>query len=601
MPRPRREGHFSLILGNYSRIELRAVINAPLSDKVFMRLSAGVVSRDGYLRRLVPPVPSGRLEQINKAEVNLEHEGDDHSQAGRLQMRWLMTDTLTADFSFDISRKRNAQGATHLDAVNPNVGILPVLNRLIREGRLPGPELTDAVSPDNLLESNATGRNWTNQDFWGASAIITKELGLSTLKFIGAYRGLRSRIGTDTDGLYFDLAESNIPANQHQFSGELQLTGDASALSYTAGLFLMDEEARLLPSISILNRLLFTCGCFYTPGNAPLAVTDPRNLATHSYAGYAQGTYRITGKLSATLGARYSHEKKSIDGKAFRLDDNLQPTNILVRTGENSHSWNFFTYRAGLEYQASRDLMVFGSISRGFKSGGFNVRTSLNLPNLGFTSFKPEKALTYELGLRSEWLDRRLRLNATLFHTAYDDIQLRQQIFAAGTLTNLIDNAAKARIKGAEVELMAVPLDGLTLIAAYGHLDAEYLEVGRVPGLTRSSRFQRTPAHTFSASINYQVPIQSGTLELHGDYSYRSKEQFQIIAALNDQEGFGLLGARLTFRTGDDRWAFALFGTNLTDERYRTAGRGTLINQAGFAYSSIGMPRQVGVQVTTRF
>ena len=101
--------------------------------------------------------------------------------------------------------------------------------------------------------------------------------------------------------------------------------------------------------------------------------------------------------------------------------------------------------------------------------------------------------------------------------------------------------------------------------------------------------------------MNYEVPLRSGTLELHGDYSYRSKEQFQIIAAINDQEGYGLLGARLTFRTRDDRWVFALFGTNLTDERYRTAGRGTLINQAGIAYSSTGLPRQVGAQITATF
>jgi iron complex outermembrane receptor protein len=93
------------------------------------------------------------------------------------------------------------------------------------------------------------------------------------------------------------------------------------------------------------------------------------------------------------------------------------------------------------------------------------------------------------------------------------------------------------------------------------------------------------------------MPLGSGTLELHGDYSYRSKEQFQIIAAINDQEAYGLLGARVTFWTRNDRWSFALFGTNLTDERYRTAGRGTLITQVGFAYSSIGMPRQVGLQV----
>ena len=96
------------------------------------------------------------------------------------------------------------------------------------------------------------------------------------------------------------------------------------------------------------------------------------------------------------------------------------------------------------------------------------------------------------------------------------------------------------------------------------------------------------------------MPLRSGIVELHGDYSYRSKEQFQIVAAGNDQKGYGLVGARLTYRARDDRWSVALFGTNLTDKRYRTAGRGTLLQQVGFAYSSIGLPRQIGLQVNRR-
>jgi len=601
MPRPGPERRLSVILGNYDRVEVRGVVNEPLSDRLFVRLSIGLVSRDGYLRRLRPPFPVGSLEQVNAGQVNLHAEGDDRSQAGRMQLRWLVTDTLTADVSLDGTRIRNTQGANHIDALDPRRGIFPTLNDLIEQGKLPGPPITSDLPPDGFLESFAANKNSTNQDFWGASATFTKELGANILKFVGAYRGLRSRIGTDIDGLYFDIAQSDHRANQRQFSGELQFSGAMGGLSYTVGLFWIDERAKLLPTNSILNEILYTCACYYTPENLPRFTTEPRQLRGGSYAGYAQGTYKITDKLSATLGARYSHEKKKLDGKILLLDANLEPTDIVLGTGANRDAWHRFTYRAGLEYQATSELMAYGSIATGFKSGGFNVRGAPELPNMGFTSFKPETALTYEIGLRSEWLDRRLRLNATLFQTNYHDIQLRQQTFIAGMITTLIENAAKARIRGAEVELTAVPLEGLKLSAAYGHLNPKYLDVGRVRGLTLDSRFQRTPRHSFSGSVDYEVPLRSGTLEVHGDYSYRSKEQFQIIAAINDQDAYGLLGARLTYRTRDNRWSFALFGTNLTDERYRTAGRGTLINQVGFAYSSIGPPRQVGLQVTKSF
>ncbi len=221
------------------------------------------------------------------------------------------------------------------------------------------------------------------------------------------------------------------------------------------------------------------------------------------------------------------------------------------------------------------------------------------MPALNSRRFASEIALTYEIGLRSQWLDRRLRFNATLFHTDYRDIQLRQQTIIGSQVTTLIENAARARIRGAEVELTASPVEGLRLSAAYGHLEPRYLDVVRVPGITLASRFQRTPSHSVSASLNYTLQMRPGELELHGDFSYRSREQFQIVASPHDQEGYALLGARIAFRPGNKLWSFALFGTNLTDVRYRVAGR-DLASQVGWAYSNIAMPRQFGIEVRTK-
>jgi iron complex outermembrane receptor protein len=599
-PQPHAERTASIILGNTGRIELRSVANAPLSDRVMLRLAASIVSRDGYLHRLTPPAPLDVLEQVNGRPINLRSEGAEHGQGGRLQLRWLITDALTADFSVDGSRIRDTQGAIHADLIDPNFGDLPEINRLIREGKLPGRDITNALAPANLLQSYAGGGNFTRQELWGASAVVAQKLGGSTLKFIGAYRGLRSHVRTDDDGLYLDIGGSDLEVKQHQLSGELQLTGVTDRLTYTAGLYAFDERPKILPSTAIID-VLYTCGCFYAPGELPIQTTVPRRLRVDNAAGYAQGTYRLSSRLSATLGVRYSHERKQVDGQVYLLDPHSPATNVLLATGHAKDSWNSFTYRADAEFQATPDVMLYASIARGFKSGGFNVRGDPNLPNMGFYSFDPETALTYEIGIRSEWLQRRLRFNATLFDTEYKGIQLRQSAIVDGEVTTLIQNAARARIRGAEVEMMAVPARGLTLTVAYGHLDPKYLDVGQVRGLTRKSSFQRTPRNSFSGSVDYQAPFRSGKIELHGDFSYRSKEQFQILPAINDQKGYGLVGARFGFRPNGDRWSFALFGTNLTDVRYRTAGRGTLIEQVGFAYSSVGMPRQLGVQMTTGF
>jgi iron complex outermembrane receptor protein len=368
-------------------------------------------------------------------------------------------------------------------------------------------------------------------------------------------------------------------------------------LNYTTGLYAFGESSRVLPD-QIVTDILYTCGCA-PPNETPILTSDTRELRNASYAGYIQATYGLTNRLSATLGARYTRETKRLDGAEYLLNADLQPT-MLVAAGHSNDSWNSFTYRADAQYQATPELMLYGSVARGFKSGGFNVRGNTDLPNLGFTPFDPETAVTYEVGLRSEWLHRKLRLNATLFDTEYQDIQLRQSTFVDGIFANVIENAAKARIRGAEAELTATPLKRLILTAAYGYLNPRYLDVGQVRGLTLNSRFQRTPRHSFTASANYELPLRSGSFELHGDYSYRSKEQFQILPAINDQPSYGLLGARLTLRPRNSHWSIAIFGTNLADVRYRTAGRGTLlsIKQVGFAYSSIGMPRQFGLQIT---
>jgi iron complex outermembrane receptor protein len=600
-PEPQRSRRFSAIAGNLSRAELRGVVNEPLSDKLLMRLSLGLARRNGYLRRLRPPVPLDVLDRVNGAPTNLEHEGDDRSGAARVQLRWLLRESTTLDLSADASLKRDTQGANHIDAIDPRFGSFPDVNALIAEGRLPGPPISGDLAPANLLESYATGRNRTDQDLWGASAALTRQLGSASIKFIVAYRGLRSHFGLDSDGLWFSLNDSDLKLRQRQLSAELQLTGSSGPLDYTAGLFTFGEKITIVPTGSIFDQVLYACGCFYPPGVHPLFTTERRRFTSGSSAAYAQGTYHFTQRLSATLGGRYSSERKSIHNQVLGLDDDLRPTDAVVASGSNRGRWGSFTYRAGTEYQATRDVMAYASLAKGFKSGGFNSRSDLDLPNLGLVAYKPESALTYEAGVRSEWLHRKLRVNATVFTTHYSDIQLRQLTIVDGIETNLVENAARARIRGAEVEIVAVPVDRLTLSAAYGHIDARYLDIGHVANLALNTRFQRTPRNSFAGSIDYEIPLTIGLLELRGDYSYRSKEQFQLIAAGNDQAGYGLLGARLTLRSSDRRWSIAIFGTNLTDKRYRTAGRGTLMQIAGFAYSSVGLPRQLGLEFARQF
>lgn len=596
-PGPDRRAYVDLIGGEIGRLDARGMVNHPVSDRFFVRLAAGRFSRDGYLKRLPAPFAPTAFTQTYH-----DDEGRDDSAVGRLQLRWLANDQLTVDVAADASRRRGTQAATHIDAIDQRFGILRDVNKLIREGKLPGPEITGALVTDDLLESFAGGRSAIEQDVEGLSATVAWDRGPHELQLITAYRGLRSHVTADIDGTWFLILQSDFSERHRQFSTELQATGTLGRLTYTAGLFALAERMRAQSGPGGRADVRYLCGCFYPPDGRPSLTIPLRRQTGESYAAFAQVGLHLLDRLSATLGGRFSLERKATDVEQVTLNpDTLEPTGLAQRRGSNSGRWNALTWRGGLEFQASPDLMLYVSAAKGYKSGGFNTRPVSNLPNLGINQFKPETAITYEAGVRSEWFRRRLRFNATVFHTNYRDIQLRQQSIVDGVLTTIIDNAARARIRGLEIEAAVRVSDRLTAKLAYGHLDPRYLDVGTVQNLTLDTKFQRTPRHSLMASFDYAVLRGPNALTLHGDYSYRSREQFQLLPSPFDQEGYGLVGARLTFRAQGDRWSVALFGTNLTDKRYRAAGRATGIVDVGSAQSIIGMPRQIGLEFKAGF
>jgi iron complex outermembrane receptor protein len=597
-PDAEQRAYADLIAGETGRLDLRAVLNVPLTNSLFVRVAGGRFSRDGYLQRLRAP-----FTPTDFTETNGDNEGRDDSAAGRLQVRWLVSPSMTIDLAADASRRRGSQAATHVDAFDPRSGILPDVNALVRNGKLPGPEISNALVSDDLFDSHAGGNNSIDQDLAGVAATLTEQLGFHTLKLVTAYRGLRSHVMADLDGTWYAILQSDFREHHHQFSAELQASGTAGRLTYSAGLFALWEGMSTTSGKGISRAdVRYLCDCFYNPSNRPVLTFTRRDQTGNSYATYGQVDVRWGHHLTTTIGARFSNEAKSTDVELVKLDpDTFEDTGHVFGSGSNDARWNAFTWRAGVAYQARPDFMLYASVAKGYKSGGFNTRPVSNRPNLGINEFAPERALAYEAGIRSEWFGRRLRVNATIFQTGYRDMQLRQQTVINNVVTTLIDNAARARIRGIEVEAATKLGDRLVASLAYGHLDPRYLDVERVPNVTVHTELQRTPHNSFTASLDYAVPLHSTRLALHADYGFRSREQFQFLASAYDQPAYGLFSARVTLRDESDRWSLAMFGSNLTDERYRTAGRGTGLSDVGIANSVIGPPRQLGVEFKAGF
>jgi outer membrane receptor protein involved in Fe transport len=248
--------------------------------------------------------------------------------------------------------------------------------------------------------------------------------------------------------------------------------------------------------------------------------------------------------------------------------------------------------------------MVYGSWSRGYKTGGWTTRLSNPLPNAA--SFSPEKAESFELGVKSEFFSRRLLVNAAVFTTKYDGIQLNFQQGVSPT----IQNAGDARIKGFEVEVVAAPADGLTLNASVGYSDAYYtsvlpqaqvapnaLQAGVFPG----APLPKTPKWKFNVSPRYEYLLPNdGALIALVDYTRTSQvwndseRAYALLRPATDQ-----LNASLSYRAPGNRWTFTVGGVNLTNDRYLVSGGNQ--TAAGLLFGTYNRPTEWYARLGVKF
>jgi iron complex outermembrane receptor protein len=224
----------------------------------------------------------------------------------------------------------------------------------------------------------------------------------------------------------------------------------------------------------------------------------------------------------------------------------------------------------------TEDLMVYASFSKGFKSGTFTQRVFPPRPDI--PSADPEKVDAYEIGFKSNWYDNRVRLNGAAFWTDYSDMQVNvTEAVPGGVEIGIITrNAAKARIKGFELELLALPVDNLVVEAGLGYIDGKYtsLEPGAIAaGLSLDSMLVNTPEWSITGAVAYTIDIEGWELTPRVDYSYVSKiannsaNTPELI-----QDGTHLINLALRLTDPDDVWAVTAMVKNVTDKAYIIAG-----------------------------
>ncbi|MBL0923789.1 MAG: TonB-dependent receptor [Sphingomonadaceae bacterium] len=577
-------GNVSATYGSRDRIEVTAGVNTPIGGDSAFRISGFYREQDGFARNAVTGARFGATDRYG----------------GRAQLRLGLGENLRIDLAADYS----------LDKSNPAPS---VLRGIAPAPFFPAGAFGDVQNPDNFYRIFASNSPEARNETYGFSGTITLELGDATLKSITAYRKLDGFSTSDPDGTRYKLYDQDVTTEQDQFSQEIQLAGTAldDRLTYLLGGYYFRENA---------EQVLGLC---FAPISSPAALpfapcntwTQGNDQKTRSTALFGQMRYKLTDQLSVTVGGRYTWDRKRIISNqffdfrpqgvgpgaifGFGLPPALLGQRIVLPIVSNlpdSATFKKFTPKVGVEFAPNSDVLLFASYSKGFRAGGFNGR--LIAPQTSVPSYAPDTNDTYELGFKSDWLDRTLRVNGTLFYSKYKDIQ---QTIADPAVQFRVANAGDAELKGFELEITAGPTEGLRFDAAVGYTSSKFKNVPALVGPINGNRLPFSPEWTVSVGAEYAIPLAGGTLTPRVDYRLQSQVYFTAFnLPLEEQGDYGLLNARLSWTDADERFNIAVYGQNLTDTEYYTFGQNALATQ-GVAYNYLGRPREYGVTVGYRF
>jgi len=613
------EGMLRGTTGSRGRLDVEGRVSIPLvKDVLAVKIAAASKNQDGYVTR-----PDG---------IDL---GDTDVDVGRIAFAWNPSSSVTVDLSFDGSRFRQNGSPQRLsDTFSAPGGLYDLYNLLAapyiaaRDGLPSGALFDDSWVSSSRRVSNGTGPTQDRADVWGTNLSIGWDVsdGLS-IKSITGYREMDAAIKVDMDQSPFPIVHTDEVQSENQFSQELQFSG-ASAdkkLHWLVGAYYFRERAHdrnqtllasglydalgLLPAAIVplipgltcpsANPLAPCAGGAGNPVNAllDLDVRPVTALTTNNWAIFGQASYEVADGLSFTLGGRYSWEKKRY------FIDSIYPNSGRVATPptNDQRTWKNFTPKLGIDYQANRNILVYASYSKGFKSGGWNPRP---LTPEEFKSYDPEKLEAYELGLKTRMLDGRMTLNVAGFHSKYKDLQLQTNSISptTGGLILTVDNAGAVDIWGAEAELLARPVDGLLINGALGYLHNEYKRLAPGTGYGLDAKLPKAPAWTasFGAQYTLDLPSGAGSLTVRGDLSYRSKTYHDPRNTSSiTQPGYSLIDGRLAWNSADDRIELAVFGKNIANKHYMTAAE--WVPAFGVQNMVVGRPREWGASATLRF
>ncbi|MEM7065550.1 MAG: TonB-dependent receptor [Cyanobacteria bacterium P01_B01_bin.77] len=523
--------------GNFDDFEVQANVSGPLvEDTLFLRLSGTYSARDGYFDNTL----------LN--EDTLDSSGG----SGRLQVRW----TPNEDWEVD-------------------------LNGAFSDYNEDGFPLVAIDDDPFTTEANEAGFARLNTDT--QSLRIAYKQPDFQVTSISARRLSRANQASDFDGSALDLGVFSSDFDSTVFTQEVRVQSPeiAERFQWTTGGYFESRQFDTRndgPTFGEDAVAIF---------GAPAGTSNFRNSDSDErfWAFFGQASYDVTETLTLTGGLRYENFRAELEDFTAVFTIPGFPAQTLTEFSDETQSGDVWLPRVAAEYRVNPDMMVYGSIAKGYRPGGVNYRVS----SPDTLTFESEIGWNFELGAKSTWLDDRLGVNLFVFHTIVDNyqVQIQEQIIGIDRIDN-----ADARITGVELEARATPVEGLDVIAGFGYLDAEFSDyVDEAAGRDfTNNRLPLAPDFTYNLALQYRSPngfFGRVGVQGTGETFFDEENDFK-------QSAYAVVNARLGYEF--DNTGIYVFANNIFDEEYLTQGA-EFLSPIG----QYGAPATFGVQVNSRF
>ncbi|WGL17790.1 TonB-dependent receptor [Microbulbifer bruguierae] len=460
--------------------------------------------------------------------------------------------------------------------------------------------VTDWDNSEDSFELAIDEEGWADTDWSQAIAEYNQDVafGNGTITNVLAWRSYETDGEGDIDSLPIHIFHSYSLIDQSQLSNELRYSGRFGAAAITTGLYWFSQD------LEYIEQRSFSGGSLLMAGGG---VQDHKAVGV-----FTQADIDLNESWVLTLGGRYSKEDKSADIATILPSNGCDRDGCSAYDFSDSEEWSAFTPKVGLQWLLSDSAQAYAVWTKGFRSGGYNMRNTGVDPSNGLPYLPgptdQEEQNSFEIGSKAQWLGGRVKANMALFHNTIEDMQRELNLpNAISGVTQLIRNTADATIRGAEFEMMAAATDNLLLTMNVGYVDGEYddiwLDISGTDGVVDSADYAleipRLAPWTYGVGMVHDLQLGSwGTLTSRLNYNHRDASAYT-----EDNRGMLSEVEMVDFSIGitpdAGNYRVALFGKNMLDEV--SEGNDTqlpeTIGGVGASFTPLNRGRIVGIEL----